>query len=100
MDPRTSLPRAFVMASAVQADPTVLDAYPNRYVFVAVDPGDGFNVASAANQDAAALRTGVFPHLFWCVEALEARGWEPVAWDLQGYNTGVVMRRREVRHVG
>jgi hypothetical protein len=67
----------------LQAYPALVDAYPHRYLFL--KPRLNWRGSQ------------VFPQLFSGVETLEARGWEPVAWELNGgeygETYGVVMRR-------
>lgn len=71
-----------ISVEALQRYPAVVDAYPHRYLFLKPR-----------------LRlTGprVLLQLFTGVEILEARGWEPVSWqlgDANGTIYGVVMRR-------
>jgi hypothetical protein len=68
---------------ALQAYPALIDSYPHRYLFL----------KPRLNWRGSHL----FPQLFSGVETLEARGWEPVSWELGGGSAGqvygVVMRR-------
>jgi|GEM_PF-4725777 len=70
----------------LEQNPQVLADYPHRYVFV---------ITGSAREmtDPTSRGRMVTARLFWAVEALEAQGWEPVAWDLDGATVGVVMRR-------
>ncbi|GAA4218080.1 hypothetical protein [Actinocatenispora rupis] len=63
-----------------------LDDYPHKYVFV-VTRSNGEMTTSFGRGQLVAAR------LFWAVEMLETKGWEPAAWDLDGESVGVVMRR-------
>jgi hypothetical protein len=59
--------------------PNVLDDYAHRYVVMA--------------HKSWWRRDGVIPLFCSAVERLEARGWEPVAWNLGGRRSSVVLRR-------
>lgn len=75
----------WLQVDTLAGNPRVLDDYPHRYVFLAHGNGGG-ELTSAYSRMVAA-------RLFWAVETMEAAGWEPVAWDLDGQVVGVVMRR-------
>jgi hypothetical protein len=65
-----------ILAADVARDPTLLDGFPHRYIFLAVE------------------RRLRLEELFASVETLEVRGWEPVSWHLIAEKRGVVMRNR------
>jgi hypothetical protein len=69
-----ALERRQVLAADVTRDPTLLDGFPHRYIFLAVE------------------RRLRLEQLFASVETLEARGWEPVSWHLVAEKRGVIMR--------
>ncbi|MEV0842928.1 hypothetical protein AB0I55_25725 [Actinocatenispora sera] len=71
---------------ALEQNPRLLDDYPHRYVFVVTNSAHEMTDPTSRSRMVAA-------RLFWAVEALEAQGWEPAAWDLDGTAVGVVMRR-------
>lgn len=76
----------FVRVDDLAKDPGLLDDYPHRYVYVGGSP---FGPARAP-------AGGRLAQIFWSVETLEQRGWEPVAWDLSSHGAawvGVVLRR-------
>jgi hypothetical protein len=70
---------------SLQRYPGLIDAYPHRYLYL--------------KPQVRWKGPKLLPQLFTGVEIMEARGWEPVAWELgggaQGQIYGVVMRRLE-----
>jgi hypothetical protein len=86
MDPQQRiLDQRYVDSEDLAQNLTLLDGCPHRYVFVAM----------RKNQFTLAPAGGALPLLLWCVEMLETRGWEPVAWELSSDSAkGVLMRRR------
>ncbi|MCO6010187.1 hypothetical protein NE236_35005 [Actinoallomurus purpureus] len=81
---RRLLEQRYIVGEDLANDPTLLDDCPHRYVFV---------VVPARGMARGPLR-GTLPLLLECVETLETRGWEPVAWDFDTPEKGVLMRRR------
>jgi hypothetical protein len=79
----------YVLVEDLEKEPGLLDHYPHRYVFIAARPTLPIRTGKPGS--------GRLAQLFWCVETLETRGWESVAWDLKpgyrGVYWGVVMRR-------
>ncbi|MQY08239.1 hypothetical protein [Actinomadura macrotermitis] len=68
----------------LERDPSLLDGYPHRHVFLVATP----RVLKIAPM------SGALPALLAAVERLEDLGWEAVAWSLeQQGNSGVMMRR-------
>ncbi|WP_345434008.1 hypothetical protein [Actinoallomurus vinaceus] len=88
MDPQKRvLEQRYIEVDDLAHDPTLLDGCPHRYVFVAARPKAGLSLQPFH---------GNLPRLLWCVEMLETRGWEPVAWETGGgpqTRLGTLMRR-------
>ncbi|GAB3989739.1 hypothetical protein GCM10029978_115650 [Actinoallomurus acanthiterrae] len=88
MDPQQRvLEQRYIEVDDLAKNPALLDGCPHRYVFVAVRRRAGITLQPAH---------GNLPRLLWCVEMLETRGWEPVAWEFGGgaeTRTGALMRR-------
>jgi hypothetical protein len=84
MDPQQRvLQQRYVEAEDLAQNPALLDGCPHRYVFVATRSGMSVQPAG-----------GALPLLLWCVEVLETRGWEPVAWEFgMESRKGALMRR-------
>jgi hypothetical protein len=85
MDPQQRvLNQRYIDSQDLAQNPALLDGCPHRYVFVAMKTS--LSLAPAG---------GALPLLLWCVEMLETRGWEPVAWEF-GHESakGVLIRRR------
>jgi hypothetical protein len=65
----------------VERAPDLLDGYAHKYVVMVHKAGW--------------WRDEMIPRFCSAVERLEAQGWEPVAWNLPGRRSSVVLRRRE-----